>query len=223
VPFSGAAARVLPGGRKGWETITRRSSPAPLLSAARIPKRWLSNYPITQLFNLVRHELIVSPTLSRKLKAKSQLPRKNGPSIFNCEGHKKRERLGRPPGKFYRNLYGLKGKPADKNILVQSLGNQLGQALKGSALGKEFMELPEARRIAEATLQGRAPDPKTTIALKSYPIEQEARKFSPAAAEKAEVYCPDHSPDELIYYFNLVKNYYRDAVSKKHPMLSWID
>jgi hypothetical protein len=223
------------------------------------------------------------------------------------------------PEKFYRDLYGLKGKPADKNVLTQSLGNQLGHALKESPLGKEFLELPEVRRVVEATLQSRVPDPadqqvvtekmlellpkinfqpdfsaftqsqhkatktpkglnlekswhclqfmlsgkgqerdkdpiekailggteiadtegvmdygpvrylepaevtKTTIALESYPIEQKAREFNPAAAEEAKIYCPDHTPEELIDYFNLLKNYYREAVSKEHAMLSWIE
>lgn len=223
------------------------------------------------------------------------------------------------PAKFYRNLYGLSGKPADKNVMLQSLGTQLGQALKTSPLGKDFTELPEARRIAEATLQGRAPDPadqqivmrkmmellpkigfqpdfsaflqaqpkvtkipqglelekswhclhfllsgkvsetgdepiekailggaeiadtegvmgygparylepgevkKITAALESYPIEQKASKFSPAAAEAAKIYCPNHSAEGLVHYFNLVKNYYREAVSKKHAMLIWVE
>jgi hypothetical protein len=223
------------------------------------------------------------------------------------------------PEKFYRDMYGIKGKPADKNALTQSLGSQLGQALKESPLGKELLEFPEARRVAEATRQGKVPDPAdlqvvaekmlellpkinfrpdlsafmqsqpkatkipkglklekswhclhflfsgnvsetgkypieqailggadipdtlgimgygpvryleaaevktTTIALERYPIEQEALNFSPAAAEEAKIYCPDHSPEELIHYFNLVKNYYREAVSKKHAMLSWIE
>jgi Domain of unknown function (DUF1877) len=223
------------------------------------------------------------------------------------------------PASFYRNLYGLEGKPADKNALMQNLGAQLGQAIKASPLGKEFAELPEAKRIAEATLQGRAPDPadqkivmqkmmellpkigfrpdfsasllsqpkvtkvpeglelekswhclhfmlsgkvwetgdepiekailggaeiadtdrvmgygpvrylepdevrKASAALESYPIKQEASKFRPAAAEEAKIYCPNHSPEELIHYFTLVKNYYREAVSKRHAMLIWIE
>jgi hypothetical protein len=189
------------------------------------------------------------------------------------------------PEKFYRDLYGLKGKPAAKDVLMQNLGKLIGHALKESPLRKEFLELPEARRFAEATLQGRAPDPAdqqivmtkmmellpkinfqpdfsaftqsqpkatktpkglglekswhclhfmfsgkvweagkdpiektilggseipdtqgimgygpvrylkppevktTTIALESYPIQEEARKFSPGAAEDANIYC----------------------------------
>lgn len=223
------------------------------------------------------------------------------------------------PAKFYRDLHGLKGKPVDKNVMVQSLGTQLGQAIKASPLGKEFAELPEARRIAEATLHGRTPDPadqqivmkkmmellpnigfrpdfsafmqsqpkvtkipqglelqkswhclhflfsgkvwetgeepiekailggtaipdidgimgygpvrylepaevkKTAAALESYPIEQKASGFSQETAEAAQIYCPNHGAEELIDYFNLLKNYYREAVSKKHAMLIWIE
>lgn len=223
------------------------------------------------------------------------------------------------PAKFYRSLYGLKGKPAAKNVMMQSLGAQIGEALKASAQGKEFTDLPEARRIAEAKLQGRAPDPadqqvvaqkmmellpkinfrpdfsaflqaqpkttkipegmelekswhclhflisrkvwetseepiekailggaeipdtehvmgygpvrylepgevkKITAALERYPIQQKASKFSSDAAEDAKIYCPNHTAEELVHYFNLVKNYYREAVSEKHAMLIWIE
>ncbi len=223
------------------------------------------------------------------------------------------------PAKFYRELYGLKGKAFDHNALMQSLAVQMRQALDASPLGKEFAELPEVRRVAEATLQGRAPDPadqevaarkmmellprtdfrpdlsafrnagpkatiipeglelekswhclhfllsgkvwetgeqpiekailggdeipdaegvmgygparclepgevkEIAIALAGYPIEQEASHFDPGAAEDAEIYCPNHSGEELIHYFNLVKDYYREAASKNHAMLIWIE
>ena len=62
------------------------------------------------------------------------------------------------PAKFYRNLYGIKGKTVDRKMLLQSLGQQLAAALQASPLGKEFRDLPEARRVAEATQQQRAAD-----------------------------------------------------------------
>jgi hypothetical protein len=223
------------------------------------------------------------------------------------------------PAAFYRSLYGIEGKPADRSILLRSLGMQLGQALKASPMGKEFMDLPEARRMAEATWRGKAPDPddqmvaarkmlelipkigfrpdfsaylrsqpratkipeglelekswhclhyllsgkvwetgerpiekailggieipdierikdygpvrylepdeikRTAAALERFPIKQKASKFSAAAAAKAKIYSPNHSPKELIHYFNLVKSYYREAVSKKHAMLMWVE
>ncbi len=225
------------------------------------------------------------------------------------------------PAKFYRELYGLKGKPAGKDVLVQTLGLQLGEALKASPLGKEFTDLPETRRVAEATLQSRAPDPadqqavmrkmmellpkidfrpdfstfrqaqpkmtmtkipdglelekswhclhylfngkvwetgeapieqailggteipdtdgimgygpvrylepgevkKISAALERFPIEQKVSEFNPGVAAEAKIYCPNHSPEELVHYFNLVKDYYREAISKKHAMLIWIE
>lgn len=221
--------------------------------------------------------------------------------------------------KFYRDLYGVKGEGADRKAMLENIGLQMGQALGSSAMGKEFAELPEARRIAEATKQGKAPDPadqqavvkklmellpktnfradfsqvsksmpkvtkvpkglelekswhclhfllsgkvweagetpieqailggaeipdlvgvmgygpvrffeptdvrKIATALETYPIEQKAKAFDQDAAATAKVYCPKHSPEELVYYFNLVKNYYREAVSKGHAMLIWVE
>jgi len=62
-----------------------------------------------------------------------------------------------------------------------------------------------------------------TAALESYDIERNALNFSPGAASDADIYCPDHSPEELIHYFTVVKNYYREALLKKHAMLIWIE
>src|SRR5207244_2120210 len=64
---------------------------------------------------------------------------------------------------------------------------------------------------------------KITAALESYPIERKALKFNPSAAAAAQIYCPNHSPEELVHYFTLVKDYYREAVSKKYAMLIWIE
>lgn len=63
------------------------------------------------------------------------------------------------PAKFYRELYGLKGKPLDQNAFMQSLAAQLGEALKASPAGREFIDLPECRHVAEAKLRGKTPEP----------------------------------------------------------------
>jgi hypothetical protein len=220
------------------------------------------------------------------------------------------------PATFYRNLYRLKGKTADRSMMLQSLGQQLGAALQSSPLGEEFRAMPEARRVAEATLQRRAADPadqevltrkmlelvpkigfrphfsqflpratkvpkglelekswhclhflfsgkvwetgkapierailggteipdtegimgygpvryleqgevkKITAALETYPIKRTAPNFDARAASAAKIYCPNHSSEELVHYFNLLKSYYREAASKKHVMLLWIE
>jgi hypothetical protein len=220
------------------------------------------------------------------------------------------------PATFYRDLYGIKGKPVDRSTMLQSLGHQIGAAIKASSLAQEFTDTAEARRLAQARLQRKSPDPsdqevvarkmvelfpkinfrpnlsqfaprvsripkglelekswhclhfmfsgkvwktgkaaiemailggmeipdtegvmgygpvrflessevkKVTVALESYPIERAAAKFDPRAASVAKVYCPDHSPKELVHYFKLLTKYYREAVSKKHAMLLWIE
>jgi hypothetical protein len=64
---------------------------------------------------------------------------------------------------------------------------------------------------------------KIATALEEYPIAQAAAKFDPRAASAAKIYCPDHSPNELRRYFRLLAKYYREAASKKHAMLLWIE
>jgi hypothetical protein len=220
------------------------------------------------------------------------------------------------PANFYRNLYGLEEKPVDRSVMLQSLGHQIGAAIKASPLAQEFTDSPEARRVAEAMLQRKSPDPsdqevlarkmvellpkvgfrpnlsqfaprvkkipeglelekswhclhfmfsgkvwktgkaaigqvilggteipdtegvmgygpmrffepgevkKITVALENYPIERAAAKFDPRAASAAKIYCPDHSSKELVHYFKALTKYYREAVSKKHAMLLWIE
>jgi len=220
------------------------------------------------------------------------------------------------PAKFYRNLYGLKGKTPDRSMMLRSLGHQIGAALQASPLRKEFTDMPEARRLADAMLRRRVADPadqqlvtrkmlellpkvgfrpdfsrflpkatkvpkgleleeswhclhflfsgkvwktgkapiekailggteipdtegvmgygpvryleqgevkKITAALETYPIKRMAPNFDPRAASAAKIYCPNHSAEELVYYFNLLKSYYREAASKKHAMLLWVE
>jgi hypothetical protein len=221
------------------------------------------------------------------------------------------------PAKFYRNLYGLKGGgDTASRVILHDLAQQMATALKASPLSKEIADLPEARRVAEARLQQKPPDPadqlivtrkmlellpqigfrprfsplipratkipkglelekswhclhflfsgkawevgkppvqrailggieipdtervmgygpvrylqqgevrKIATALKTYPIKRTAAKFDPLAASAAKIYCPKHSPEELEHYFDLLKNYYREAAAKKHAMLLWIE
>jgi hypothetical protein len=73
-------------GTKGWEIITRRS--------ARVTFHKVNdNDNWNQTF---RYKLILFPTLSRKLKTNSHLPRKDGPPEIFCGGWK--EVKAGPPG-----------------------------------------------------------------------------------------------------------------------------
>lgn len=218
------------------------------------------------------------------------------------------------PAKFYRDLYGLKGKVPDRSTLLRDLGQQLGAAIIASPFGKELTEMPETRRVADAMLQHRAPDladqqaaaqkmmellpkinfrptfshmlpnvievpqglelekswhclhfmfsgkvweagnapiekailggteipdaegvmgygparylergdvQKIAAALGRYPIKRKAFSFDTSAAKAAKIYCANHRPEELVHYFNLLKEYYREAVSVRHAMLLW--
>ncbi len=62
------------------------------------------------------------------------------------------------PANFYRSLYGLRGKPVDRSVMLQSLGQQIGAAIKASPLAQEFTGIPEAQRVAQAVLHRKAPD-----------------------------------------------------------------
>ena len=64
---------------------------------------------------------------------------------------------------------------------------------------------------------------RISVALASYPIKRKASSFDPRSAEAAKIYSPNHSLEELVYYFNLLRNYYREAASKQHAMLLWIE
>ncbi|HXT86121.1 MAG TPA: DUF1877 family protein [Verrucomicrobiae bacterium] len=62
------------------------------------------------------------------------------------------------PANFYRNLYSIQG-TVDRRIMLQGLAGQIGEAIKGSPLAKEFTDMPEVRRVSNATRQGKSADP----------------------------------------------------------------
>ena len=223
------------------------------------------------------------------------------------------------PAKFYRELYGITGPAADKDAMMMDLAQQMSKALQASEYGRQFTELPEARRIAEATKAGKAPDPadqqkvmqimmellpkinfrpdlsalskhapqkqrvpdglelekswhclhyiltgkvwetgdapieqavlggaeipdtesvmgygparyltaaetkEVSAALDAFPIEEKAKNFDQKAAAQADIYVPEHEPQELAHYFGLLKDYFRDAAAKDSGMLMWIE
>jgi hypothetical protein len=68
-------------------------------------------------------------------------------------------------------------------------------------------------------------------ALSNYPIEEKVELFDPKAAEIAKVYPFMHGKEELgkdeqedlIHYFHLLRDFYRDASTKGHAMLLWVE
>ena len=60
-------------------------------------------------------------------------------------------------------------------------------------------------------------------ALCNFPIVEKAKQFDEAAAESRQVYCPNHSEDELIHYFGKLLGYYEEAAARGNGMLMWIE
>jgi hypothetical protein len=87
-------------------------------------------------------------------------------------------------------------------------------------------ELPDSENVmgyGPAKYFSAAEVKKISKALDAYPIEECARDFDEAAAEQAKIYCPSHAPEELVFYFTSVRDYYREAVKSGHAMLTWIE
>ena len=64
---------------------------------------------------------------------------------------------------------------------------------------------------------------EVTAALFNFPIVEKAKEFDEATAEAKQVYCPNHSEDELIHYFGKLLVYYEEASSRDNGMLMWIE
>ena len=97
------------------------------------------------------------------------------------------------------------------------------------ALGSVMLggtELPDVEKVmgyGPAKYFSPAEVKKISKALDAYPIAEQAAKFDVAAAEAAEIYCPNFGAEELTYYFGLLRDYYREAASQGHAMLTWIE
>lgn len=64
---------------------------------------------------------------------------------------------------------------------------------------------------------------EVSAALCSFPIVEKAKQFDEAAAEARQVYCANHSEDELIHYFGKLLGYYEEAAARDNGMLMWIE
>lgn len=64
---------------------------------------------------------------------------------------------------------------------------------------------------------------EVAAALCSFPIVEKAKQFDEPNAEARQVYCPNHSEDELIHYFGKLLAYYEDAAARGNGMLMWIE
>ncbi|MBV9146199.1 MAG: DUF1877 family protein [Acidobacteria bacterium] len=64
---------------------------------------------------------------------------------------------------------------------------------------------------------------EVAAALCTFPIVAKAKEFNESEAERKQVYCPNHSEDELIHYFGKLLGYYEDAAARGNGMLMWIE
>jgi hypothetical protein len=60
-------------------------------------------------------------------------------------------------------------------------------------------------------------------ALCNFPIVEKAKQFDEAVAEQKQVYCSNHSEDELIHYFGKLLAFYDEAAARDNGMLMWIE
>lgn len=72
-----------------------------------------------------------------------------------------------------------------------------------------FLGNREVREVAEA--------------LEAFPIEARLAAFEPEEAEKARVYVPGHDAEELKTYFEMLRDFYREAANKKCGVLLWVE
>jgi hypothetical protein len=96
----------------------------------------------------------------------------------------------------------------------------LGNAIMGGA------EIPDQQKV-----MGYGPARFLTLSqvrevaaeLARFPIEAKAESFDPEVAEKKKVYVPNHEKEELIYYFELLRDFYQDAAQKGNCAILWVE
>jgi hypothetical protein len=96
----------------------------------------------------------------------------------------------------------------------------LGDAIMGGAEipdRQQVMGYGPARCLTPSQVDGVA------SALASYPIEERTKAFDSQLAKEQKVYVPNHESDELIYYFNLLRDFYHDAATKRNGMILWVE
>jgi hypothetical protein len=98
-------------------------------------------------------------------------------------------------------------------------GSPLGDALLGGQeIGGEAADTgygpPRALSPAQVKKVAEAPN--------AFPIEEKARIYDAAAADRAGIYVAQHDPQELQHYFAELRNFYNDAASNGNAVLLWI-
>jgi hypothetical protein len=102
----------------------------------------------------------------------------------------------------------------------QQADSTLGKAILG---GREIPDQNEVMGYGPARYL--TPDEVSQVSaeLDKFPIQERAAAYDPQAAEAAEVYVPQHEPQELRDYFMMLREFYRDAAEKGNGVLLWIE
>jgi len=98
-------------------------------------------------------------------------------------------------------------------------GSPLGDAiLGGTEIGGEAADTGYGPPRALSPAQVK----RVAAALDVFPIEQKAKDYDAAAADRAGIYVAQHDFQELQRYFTELRNFYEDAASKNNAVLLWI-
>jgi hypothetical protein len=87
-------------------------------------------------------------------------------------------------------------------------------------------EIPDAGKVmGYGPVRCLSPDEVKEVAavLFSFPIVERAKQYDEATAEEKQVYCPNHSEDELIHFFGKLLGFYEEAAARNNGMLMWIE
>jgi hypothetical protein len=95
----------------------------------------------------------------------------------------------------------------------------LGMVIVG---GPEIPDIDGAMGYGPATFIPVALVQQIAEALRNFPIEVEAARFDPREAKSNRVYCPNHGTDELVHYFEMLKNFFADAAAKNNAIIKYV-
>jgi len=96
----------------------------------------------------------------------------------------------------------------------------LGNAIMG---GVEIPDRQNAMGYGPARFLTPSQVREVAAELVKFPIQEKAEAFDPEVAEEKKVYVPDHEGEELIYYFDLLRDFYQDAAAKGNGMILWVE
>jgi len=107
---------------------------------------------------------------------------------------------------FTGKVEGSDGSPLGEAILG---GKEIGGAAADTGYGPPRALSPaQVRLVAEA--------------LDAFPIEQRARAYDAASADRAGIYVAQHDQQELQHYFAELRKFYEDAARNGNAVLLWI-